>query len=182
MYNISPENRMRLSTQKLGANNPQWKGGRPKCLSCGGSVSRYDTKLCTKCYGATRLGENNPAWKGGLNSDPEHKRVQSRKSYHKNTNYHKNWQLKKRFGFTLVEYQVLLTKQKGGCAICGGNKLYGDKKYLAVDHDHNTGVIRGLLCDPCNLGLGKFGDSLALIQKAIVYLKRQRRTKRNVGL
>lgn len=62
--------------------------------------------------------------------------------------------LKKRYGITVEQYDLLLKSQKGVCAICGGNNL--DEKRLSVDHDHNTGEVRGLLCNTCNRKLGWF--------------------------
>ena len=65
------------------------------------------------------------------------------------------------------EYEAMLIKQKGVCAICGGT----DKKRLAVDHCHDTQKIRGLLCTKCNVGLGYFKHNAKLLQLAIGYLK-----------
>lgn len=71
-------------------------------------------------------------------------------------------------------FEELLKKQNGGCGICGKQVSWrtGDrKKYrLAVDHDHKTGAIRGLLCGGCNIALGLFKDSPQLLENAIRYL------------
>lgn len=77
-----------------------------------------------------------------------------------------------------AEYQAILQKQGGGCAICQG--LNEDGRRLAVDHNHDTGLIRGLLCGSCNLGLGKLGDDLEGVERAIDYLLRsERRIRRS---
>ncbi|SRR6266446_7107114 len=79
--------------------------------------------------------------------------------------------LKYRYGITLNEYSALLEGQAGKCAICGTNifdKL--KKRRLAVDHDHKTGRVRGLLCYMCNIGLGSFLDEVPRLQAAIEYL------------
>lgn len=64
-------------------------------------------------------------------------------------------------------YDTILADQEGGCGICGqlpnGNRL-------AIDHDHGTGEVRGLLCQQCNTGLGSFRDNLELLKRAIAYL------------
>jgi hypothetical protein len=73
----------------------------------------------------------------------------------------------KRAGFAVQEYNSLLTAQGGGCAICGG--LPGRRK-LAVDHDHATGKIRGLLCGSCNTMLGHTHDDQSILKLAIEYL------------
>ena len=78
--------------------------------------------------------------------------------------------LEREFGITLVDYDQMLAAQGGGCAICGG--LSSDGRRLAVDHDHATGVVRGLLCADCNRGLGIFDDDPECLQAAISYLYR----------
>lgn len=62
----------------------------------------------------------------------------------------------------------MLSKQNGVCAICKTNP-YPDKKFC-VDHDHNTGVVRGLLCDLCNRGIGLMRDDVVILASAIDYL------------
>ena len=76
--------------------------------------------------------------------------------------------LKHRFGMTLEEYDELFEAQNGGCAICGGSNASGRR--LAVDHDHETGTVRGLLCFECNVGLGKFKDDVTIVRRATRYL------------
>lgn len=72
------------------------------------------------------------------------------------------------YGLTEEKYNELLIRQKHACAICGKGK----KKYdLAVDHDHKTGKIRGVLCSPCNRALGILGDSLESLKRAVDYLE-----------
>src|SRR5258708_6798851 len=63
----------------------------------------------------------------------------------------------KQYGLTLESYDVLLKRQKSVCAIC--KKTCATGKRLAVDHNHTTGVIRGLLCYRCNVHLGWFETS-----------------------
>lgn len=64
-------------------------------------------------------------------------------------------------------------EQGGCCAICGEPE---GKDRLVVDHDHTTGKVRGLLCRTHNVGLGHFGDSTALLQAAINYLREYERS------
>jgi len=78
--------------------------------------------------------------------------------------------LKSTFGITFEEYEALFTGQKGVCAICGKPPDY---KRLAVDHDHTTDRVRGLLCQQCNTGIGLLGDSSELLEKALAYLNQQ---------
>ena len=75
----------------------------------------------------------------------------------------------RRYGITIEEYEILLDKQNGCCAICLATTGAVGKR-LSVDHNHKTGEVRGLLCDDCNTGLGKFKDDSSLLAKAINYL------------
>ena len=74
-----------------------------------------------------------------------------------------------KFGITIEEYNALFAKQEGCCGICGAHQSEFTKA-LAIDHDHKTGEVRGLLCMPCNTALGKFNDSPELLHSAIRYL------------
>ncbi len=77
-------------------------------------------------------------------------------------------QLRIKYGLTLEQYEQLLEKQEGLCAICQRER--STKRHLAVDHCHTTGKIRGLLCSTCNTALGKFRDSQILLHRAADYL------------
>jgi hypothetical protein len=72
----------------------------------------------------------------------------------------KSVQLKAKYGITLECYEEMHDEQKGLCAICGNPESaasnIGGEKLLAVDHNHETGEVRGLLCQACNVGLGHF--------------------------
>lgn len=76
--------------------------------------------------------------------------------------------LKGVYGITHAEYDGMLERQGGGCAIC--RQPPPEESYLTVDHCHNSGRVRGLLCSTCNLGLGAFKDSRALLSSAETYL------------
>ena len=87
----------------------------------------------------------------------------------------KNRKLKKTYGISLDEYNELLSKQKGKCAICGVNnngKYRNKPRAFAVDHCHITGKIRGLLCSDCNTGIGLLKDNVNILQYAIKYLNK----------
>lgn len=74
----------------------------------------------------------------------------------------------KQYGITPEEYQEMLERQGGVCAVCGG---LSNRKRLFIDHDHKTGRVRGLLCHKCNSGLGLLRDSLEIVYKLASYLK-----------
>ncbi len=80
----------------------------------------------------------------------------------------------RKFGITEEEYQAKLATQQGRCALCGDtekSKVGDTLRELAVDHDHSSGAIRGLLCSKCNCGLGQFKDNIELLLKAVAYLQ-----------
>lgn len=103
----------------------------------------------------------------------------NKKYYNNNTNTIHNWyqeyRLKRFFNITLDEYNSILQKQNMVCAICKQPETSkyktGTVKKLSVDHDHNTGKIRGLLCNKCNRGLGYFKDNIDIFKNIILYLE-----------
>jgi Recombination endonuclease VII len=96
--------------------------------------------------------------------------------------YERAWRFKTKFGITTADYDQMFAAQSGLCAICDkpptkvsrGNRKATD---LAVDHDHDTGVVRGLLCASCNTVLGLLGDDTDRLQAAIGYLEKHKRPK-----
>jgi hypothetical protein len=100
-----------------------------------------------------------------------------KKLHQKNLKQIKNCILKKRFGINLEQYNQLLEAQNGVCAICEQEETRtqrnGNISALAVDHDHKTGKVRGLLCSGCNVSLGRFKDNQTLLQNALNYLQRK---------
>lgn len=78
----------------------------------------------------------------------------------------KRWNLKARYGLSPVAYEEMLTAQGGVCAICGE-----EPKRPCVDHNHNTGQVRGILCHHCNIRLASVENDAYRIP-ALAYLKR----------
>jgi hypothetical protein len=74
----------------------------------------------------------------------------------------------KRYGITPEQYWALYEAQGGACYIC--QRATGKTKRLSVDHDHETGYVRGLLCGPCNKILGHFRDDAATAWRCYDYL------------
>lgn len=74
--------------------------------------------------------------------------------------------LKQRYGLTISQFDRLKRKTKGVCPICRSRQA------THVDHCHKTGLIRGVLCQKCNTGLGMIGDSLPSARRAMQYLSR----------
>ena len=80
----------------------------------------------------------------------------------------RRYHLKRRYGLTVEQYDEMLAAQGGVCAICG--RPPRDDISLHVDHDHETGRVRGLTCFRCNNALGDFNDDPRLLERAAAYL------------
>ena len=80
----------------------------------------------------------------------------------------RRWYLKSIYGLEAHDYAEILTRQQGVCAICG--KSNSGKRDWHVDHDHVSGKVRGVLCNPCNLMLGLAKDNPDVLRKAASYL------------
>ena len=88
--------------------------------------------------------------------------------------YDRERKLLNRFGLTAEDYERVLTEQGHVCAICGEIERVVDRRgkirHLSVDHDHETGEVRGLLCFTCNVGIGAFKERRDLVEAAAHYL------------
>ena len=96
---------------------------------------------------------------------PCHNRIgrENREKLHGTT---RQFHLRRRYGVDAVEVEWMILRQGGVCAVCGtGNPAH-------VDHDHDTGKVRGVVCFNCNKGLGKLRDDPQLLRSAIRYLKK----------
>lgn len=86
----------------------------------------------------------------------------------------RRWELAQ-YGLSLEQFEEMVRACKGRCELCGSVPT---RRVLSVDHDHATNEVRGLLCEPCNRGLGLFRDSPDVMRKAIAYLERRPREAR----
>ncbi len=96
-------------------------------------------------------------------ADPEQARARGR-----------DWSFKKslkKLGMTLEDFNNLLETQGGRCAICGTDSPHGRTDRFVVDHDHKTGLPRGLLCSVCNVAIGLLQDDPAILERATDYLR-----------
>lgn len=83
-------------------------------------------------------------------------------------------QIKHKYGLTKEEYLAMLEAQNHSCAVCDihiDDYDHGRHSGFVVDHCHDTGDVRGLLCSHCNSGLGHFRDDPEILRKAVIYLK-----------
>jgi len=135
---------------------------RKACSSCGtvtelfGKSSRAKDGLRSQCKECEKGYE--------MNRDRDFKAAYRAKT----PEQRKNEQLKYRYGISLDEYNDMLQAQGGTCAMCDATAL---DDTLCVDHNHDTGEVRAILCKPCNTMLGMSGDSVARLQAGIDYLK-----------
>lgn len=129
-----------------------------------------ETKTCSRC-GEEKPIDNfyryKPACKVCL-CEAQRRLRASRPNYHRANN------LKQRYGISIDEYQTLLTSQNSTCPICkveiSDTLEYKRQRTVVVDHNHDTGEVRGILCWSCNLVLGHARESTDILYKAIVYL------------
>jgi hypothetical protein len=124
---------------------------------------------------------NNFFWKETSMSEEARKdrasymRIWQKNRQSKNFYYSKNSDLKKSYGVDIDWFNLQFDLQNGVCLICKQPEttiIKGRTISLSVDHCHDTGKVRGLLCKPCNQGIGIFKHDLTLLQSAIDYLKK----------
>jgi|ERR1017187_7892677 hypothetical protein len=128
----------------------------------------FKTKEAQRIYNQIYMDRDREAWNRrgreyyhATKHDPN-KKVRRRK-----------YEYEKKFNLTIEQYDEMLRQQDYKCAIC--RRDTPNKKqntHWAVDHDHTTGKVRGLLCQNCNQGLGKFKDNKILLEEAIKYLQK----------
>lgn len=99
-----------------------------------------------------------------------------RARYHADPDKHRDRMRRHNYGLPLGQYKKMHDDQGGRCAVCGEREQSlhssGRPRDLFVDHHHASGVVRGLLCMPCNMGIGQFRDDVDLLRKAIEYLNK----------
>lgn len=129
-------------------------------------------KKCSTCNALKPLDAFYPKWNRITNSSKCKECLRAKqKAYRKNNpEKAKEIGLKSSFGMTLTEYNMRFNAQNGCCAIC---EMHQSKlsRTLSVDHNHNTGEIRGLLCNTCNSGIGLLKEDIKIFRKAIKYLR-----------
>jgi len=104
------------------------------------------------------------------NKNSEKVKLYKREHYKSAYKNHLNTKLLCSYNITLLKYEELLSSQNYKCAICLEKCASGRR--LSVDHDHNTGRVRGLLCLNCNRAIGNFKEDVNSIKNAITYLER----------
>ena len=140
--------------RKRYAENPEY---RQKVIAAG------------RAYRASHKEEIRERWRLKWRTDPAYRA--------KRRIHNRIWERKKEYreiyGITLEDFDLMLTRQHGVCAICRTKP----PERLSVDHCHATGKVRGLLCSKCNCGLGFFRDEPRRLRAAAKYLLASRRRK-----
>jgi hypothetical protein len=132
-------------------------------------------KICTRCGDVKPLDEfhNKKRPNGQPGKCSRCRTCESEvKKLRYNPSKQRNKMLVSKFGITSEQYEELFVEQTGACAICGTTEFkYSRGRKPHIDHCHETGKVRGLLCGHCNIGIGQFFDNVSLLEKAIIYLK-----------
>lgn len=89
----------------------------------------------------------------------------------KDPDYYRNSMLKNKYGITLEQFKQMSTRQDHKCALCFFPASKMRHKALCVDHCHETGRVRGLLCHPCNTLLGRIGDNIEGATRMLEYVR-----------
>lgn len=123
------------------------------CSSCGGSTSTTKARICISC------------------------RKDERTRLIPKAEYARRWNMKRKYGLSDEEFGLLWQAFSGKCGICLCNLSMPSRKRgqprnaAVIDHNHNTGNLRGLLCNSCNKALGLFNDSVLLLRNATKWLE-----------
>lgn len=96
-------------------------------------------------------------------------RIDEPERYAKYIKRHNEYLKERRYGITQEDFEKMLSEQKNMCRICGNE--FSSSKDTHIDHCHNSNIVRGLLCNGCNLALGQFKDNIDIMENAIKYLQ-----------
>jgi hypothetical protein len=138
-------------------------------------MTHKDHQICNKCKVLRNLEYfhcyKDPSGKSKRRRIcKECRNTEQKERYKKNPEIHRAYLYKTQYGITIEEYDQMVVNQGGRCKVCGTDTPNCHHKRFVVDHNHKTGVIRGLLCSTCNTGLGNFFDNPDTLLKAAQYL------------
>lgn len=156
---LAPELFLEMQYSQLGSNNMS-------------AVIKQKCRICNKNKSINNFGKASTCKNGRRKQCKSCLSKKSSKRYFKNKERHQYRLFVNRlkiYNLTVEEYNNLCELQNFVCAICKNKNRSGRR--LAVDHCHKTGKVRGLLCDGCNIGLGKLGDTIESITLALKYLQ-----------
>jgi len=136
------------------------------------------SKACTSCNETKPISDfaKRKGYKDGINSRCKDCQRKYNRDWARNMEPIKKKEkgrknkLKQSYGITLEQYESMLRAQNHKCAICEKDETEVHLNRLFVDHCHTTGIVRGLLCHPCNAAIGFLKDSVNIALKAATYL------------
>lgn len=168
------------------------------CLRCGvdrplieyawavtGQTRRRTCRVCRRAqqraHYAAHPEIHTRAYRKYVANDPEHVRVivaraslayrdRHRDRVNARTRESLHGRTLRRFGLTQADYEQILASQGGGCVLCHTTIPHRRRVHFDIDHDHRTGEIRGLLCNRCNMTLGRMQDDADWFRRAADYL------------
>ena len=137
-----------------------------------------ETRICRVCKKDKNLLEDyylsrkDPTKKSSYSYECKECTVKRTTEYNKkNSKSVRSQYLKRNYGLTFEEFETMLSDQDNCCAVCGGKETYGRHKRFTVDHNHNTGKVRGLLCHRCNTAIGLVNEDIHTLKSMIQYLE-----------
>jgi len=132
-------------------------------------------KLCSRCKETKstqefiRAGKYFHSYCNPCRHEYDNRRYHSNPKRYYNPEYILEWKRKNYYGISRYQLNEMLLDQEDKCAIC---QIELDWRKMHVDHNHKTGKVRGLLCYKCNVALGHFNDSPAIVRAAADYMTR----------
>lgn len=124
-------------------------------------------RMCTKCGVTKPVADFHK--NGTLRGVPQYK-TECKECRKAKPDTYRPYHLKNRYGITIEDYDRMFAEQGGVCLIC--NRPETQRKRLSVDHCHDSGKVRGLLCTTCNIAIGHLLDDPDVIQRASDYVRR----------
>jgi len=172
---------MEQACVKCGATKPLDEFPKTKSKTTGKEYRRHQCKACGEAArtlwrraNASHIAAVRKHWRDTspvyrANRKAKHKAWRDKNRAHVNR-ASKLGDLRRRYGLTPAAIAEMVNRQGGVCAACGGPP--DDQRPLMVDHDHATGAVRGLLCNSCNLTLGRSRESHHRLRSLLLYLER----------
>jgi RNA polymerase subunit RPABC4/transcription elongation factor Spt4 len=147
-----------------------------RCTKCGEVNNTKNTwcKNCSRSYRQAYYERNKERVKAKVGAyreaHPDKVRECNRQYAKRTKDQRRAYWLDKFYNLTPDDYDAMLEKQGGVCAVCKGGNDSNRWSRLVVDHDHENGKVRGLLCDTCNRAIGLMKDNPLLVFGAYRYL------------
>jgi len=126
--------------------------------------------------------ERTPEQQAEINKRRREKYAADKKHREKIKSQVKKWQAEnpdarkrqriRKYGLTLTQFRKMMEEADHKCQICGHSDQSDPNMFPVIDHCHDTGKVRGVLCMNCNMGIGKLRDSVSTLEAAIAYLRR----------